>query len=694
MKIKWRVVRKGILRQNSLMIDITNVRSLRAWPWEKIAEVAVLMFIAGAVLWKGGKTLETTWILVGVSWLCTVTYWRKSMVRDAPSCLHAEVRRSGTQACYWAPHHDTTPMFLWLSVILFIVWTGISYWYSTTQNYGLDEVLQTGALGLMFLWMIRRNLPITHYPLLTTLSIVTLIACAIGVMIYILQPVNRLVGTFFDFRFHTDYWPNAWAEYLLLAWPVVLLWVRKSMRMQKYSFLILGFVLGCLLLSYSRAAILALGGQVVLWWILLQWQEEKSGVRLPWKQIRMHILVTALIAGGVFFVVNGMRGALFDVQNVQDKVVFTSDEGYSSIRERQQFWNQAMAFMWRRPMTGWGPYSFRFVQPHIQEGILATSDHPHNVLLKFGMERGMPATVFFLLIVGFVVLGTVKKMRSSSFQLTAFSLQLPLLVSVAGVLAHNMVDYNLQFVGIALPFWLFLGILVEKDRESADATWLICPLEVLLATILMIVAVFEGRFLLVSSLGRHAEARGEEALAMLWYDEADGAWFDRDLKISRTHLLINKNRFEEGSIAIEKYLKRNEKDARAWKLKGDILGIQGKGDEARAAYERALLFGKENDLGILGGIVETLISLDEWDVLRDRLAEIEWQMQRFSDAIERNVHFIALSTNVEAYLDITNRLAQIFSKDAPRYQLMGAKVDRAAERAREKVRARPLGRLW
>lgn len=668
------------------MMDLSVVRFWRIWPWEKIAEVAVLVLVAGAVLWKGGKTLEATWVLVGVSWLCTIIYWKKSM-----TSAHDDTDVTPSRA------RGQTPMFLWLSVMLFIGWTVISYRYSTTQNYGLDEVLQTGALGLMFLWIIRNGS--IQNRLLNVVAWTTMIACVIGVLVYVLQPVNRFVGTFFDSRFHTDYWPNALAEYLLLAWPVLLYWLNAQKKIFKYSFLILGFVLGCFLLSYSRAATLAFGGQLVLWWILLQWQEEKGGERLPWKMIRTHVLVTALIAGGVFFVINGIRGSTFDVQNLKDKAVFTADEGYSSVSERQQFWNQSMALLWRKPVAGWGPYSFRFVQPHLQEGVLATSDHPHNVLLKYGMERGMPGMVFFILIVGTVLCGALRKIRHSLFAVHC-SLAIPIFVSVVGVLAHNMVDYNLQFVGIALPFWLLLGVLASHGTQSpldytrGETSLFIRITEVLLATALILVALFEGRFLLVSSLGRHAESKGEEARALLWYDEGKKSWFDRDLQLSRSHLLINKNSFTEGLIGIEEYIKRNAEDYRGWKLKGDLLLLDGRAEEARSAYERAALFGGGNDLGILRGIMETLVRLDAWDTLRARLPQIEGEMQHFAEAIEQNTHFIALSSNVEEYLLLSNRLAALYPKDAPRYQLMGARVDRAATREREKMKARPVGRLW
>jgi O-antigen ligase len=50
---------------------------------------------------------------------------------------------------------------------------------------------------------------------------------------------------------------------------------------------------------------------------------------------------------------------------------------------------------WERPMIGFGPGTFRFVQPQLQHEVLATSDHPHNVFLKLAMERGWPAATFF-----------------------------------------------------------------------------------------------------------------------------------------------------------------------------------------------------------------------------------------------------------------------------------------------------------
>jgi Mg/Co/Ni transporter MgtE len=116
----------------------------------------------------------------------------------------------------------------------------------------------------------------THKSFAVTLariiSVATLLACGVGVFVYILQPVSRFAGTFFDYRFHTDYWPNAWAEFLLLSLPLLCwsLFLRRNRDLVKitdtelFRGIVLGFVLGCFFLSFSRGGIIALGLEVII----------------------------------------------------------------------------------------------------------------------------------------------------------------------------------------------------------------------------------------------------------------------------------------------------------------------------------------------------------------------------------------------------------------------------------------------
>jgi O-antigen ligase len=392
---------------------------------ERFVEWGVLALLVAAALWRGGKGLEATWLLAGAAVIATFSSTKR--VSATPG--------------------------VWISLMLFVLWTVLSYLLSTTGNYGLDEVLRDTSLVLVFLWAVPLlekgwDAPFARR-LVTVLAITTLVCCAVGVAVYIFQPVNRFVGSFFYYRFSTDYWPNAWAEFVLLTWPVVMLWSRKFPTWLRV--LLLGGVLGCLFLSFSRGAFLVFIVQIVLL------ASMRPRALLP-------LIGSGIIAVALFLGINAVRAGFHDVESVSAKATFTSSEGSSSISERRAFWEQSLRLSLVHPVVGWGPYSFRFIQPRLQTEVFATSDHPHNVFLKLALERGWPGMLFYLFaLVGILVPAGVALLRRKRNDLILFAF-----IGIVGVFTHNLIDYNLQFVGIALPLWLFLAA-VTASRTPAPA---------------------------------------------------------------------------------------------------------------------------------------------------------------------------------------------------------------------------------
>ena len=671
----------------------------------RVAHNVLLVFLAFAIFWRGGKLLDTTWLLMAIAWLFTYQFWR----------LHPRPKLN-------------LPWWLWGSALLFVLWTVASYANTTAGNYGLDEVFRTGALVFMFLWMARSSKePFDAQEngmgfgekVLRVIASSVMLATIIGYCVYILQPVSRFVGTFFDLRFHTDYWPNAWGEFLLLTWPVVLWWIVKINKETKpdrqkdsgfaywvltfssWKFLpmvVLGFLFSGLMLSYSRGTSMAFIGQLIVW-VAILWRQGK--VQTPWPMVRKAAIIFAIALGFALFA-NGLRSQLYDVESVVRKATFSSAEGFSSVSERHQFWGVATNLALQRPLFGWGPYTFRFLQPRTQEHVLATSDHAHNVFLKLAMERGIPAAILFAFIVGAVLFWHGRRLFMIDGSIVSYENPLMngiapnLFIAILGVLAHNLIDYNLQFIGIVLPFWMILGMLASSMLRK-DA-WLpakgVRVVEVLLITSLMLVAVVEGRFLILSSFGRHAESRENTTKALHWYDLSKGQRFTRDLHLSRAYLLLKQEKPEDAMLALDDYFAVNGEDGRAYKLRGDACRQQRDLKCAIENYERAYALIKYNDAGTMRALIETLLASGKRAEVDDRRAEFDSLMNTYAEAVERNAHFIALSSNAEEIVLLSNLFRKLYPKDEPRYVVLGAGVSRKMAEEHERVQSRPPGYLW
>lgn len=663
--------------------------SFKKIDWCKVSKWSVLLLLVLSVLWRGGKSLDMTWLLTGVAGLVTII-------------SHTFDRKTGDRE---------VPLLLWVTIMSFTLLTVLSFLVSTTQNYGLDEVLRTGSFALLLMWIIRIGESEDEgrqylNRLLQVFCVTVIVASVIGILVYIFQPVNRLTGSFFDYRFHTDYWPNAWADFLLLAWPILLFWMLRDFQFNakdaksRVELLvrsaILGLVFGCLLLAYSRGAMIVFFMQLVLWAAIVYRKVQKE---FPIQRIVPIAVILTAVSTITFLSVNSLRSQYYEVQDVQEKVTFTASEGTSSVSERAQFWGQSLNLAFKRPLLGWGPYSFRFIQPQLQKTVLATSDHPHNVLLKILVERGIFAALLFFVLIGIVVYRSAAVLLSKETEIDTltFSIRILLFIALFGVILHNMIDFNLQFVGIALPFWLFFGMLMSyMDISSLQRIPMRTAriVEIVIAVGLLLLALYEGSYLVVSSMGRLAEAQGYEDKALIWYARSSGEIFKRDLLLSTAKIQTQQSNFTEASQTIDRYMESNNQDFRAMKRLGDIALFRGEKEKALDAYMSAYQRGRWNDLSVLHGIIEINLSMGRIEEIEKMKPEIDTIIARYSEAILSNAHFIALSPNVEEFIAVSNVMARLFPDEAPRYQVLAAKVDHHALTERQRIESRPPGFLW
>lgn len=628
------------------------------------------------ILWKGGKTLESTWVLTGASWLVVLVLL----------AAHAKLRVKTVSAA------------LPITLIAFLGWSLVSFLHSQTPNYGLDELLRDASLSALLLALspyLQHQATRTSLlnRVLHTVSVATLLAVLLGIAVYVLQPVNRFVGSFFDFRFHTDYWPNAWAEYLLLAWPLVLLWAQPWRKKAWWArTLVLGIVIGALLLSYSRGAMIAFAGQCVLLALTLLLAHRHSLKVRDVRNVAVIMAGTAIVALLFFHGINAARSHFHPVESVAAKVTFTADEGTSSIDERGQFWNQAVTLTKERPLFGWGPYSFRFTQPKFQEGILATSDHPHNVLLKLTSERGVLAGLLFVALLIVIFLPALRAMvTGNAGHVVPF-----FCTAACGVLAHNLIDYNLQFVGIALPLWVLFAFLFTADieRKHSVRSTVILMFAFVLASLSFVVTLREARPLLESSKGRHAEVAKDYVNALVYYDKAEAQWLSRDLQLSKVSVLIALHRLPEAEKELITYRALNPVDPRAFTIAGFLKLSLRRPQEALGEFTQAFSRNGQNDASILRGLLLTLQALSRPSLNREWEERLMGLLEQYVDAVEANAHFIALSRNVEELEQSISLAELVYPGRRTELIRLRARLVKEAAEERERLSFKAAGLLW
>lgn len=522
---------------------------------------------------------------------------------------------------------------LWeiLFVLIFLGAVAASFVFSQTQNTGFSEVFaffMAFSLYLLFAY----NKSGTLKQLIHIVCFGAVVAVFWGYLQYLLMPETRMFGPFMNLFYHANEWPNAFALFLIMAWPIfVLLYGRKWSY--KESFL-LGFVLSGILLTFSRGALIVLLGQFLLFaiYFVRRVNLKKLGAAL----------LTLFVAIGMFFGTNNIKSQKQEVLDVGEKLQFANEESLTSKRERLDFWLGAVELIKEKPLFGWGPFSFRQAYNPIQKTLLGSSDHPHNVFLKIGAENGLIALFAFLgfLISIFVVVLRRFKNLSQIKRNEVFILG----VAILGTFAHNLIDYNFNFwVNMMLLFVLLAmlrSIVVEKVYK-VKKTFLAMSLFVLIA----IFAAYESGVLILS------EGVNKDFAAYSFYP--------------RNYYL------EEGQF--DKHIQKAPIDSAGYFLKGKSACKAGNETVCEENLRKAAELNPKNDLAYY---LEYYRHFDSKDILQ--ILPLIEEYMRFA---EKNVHFTAYTKNVEAAAEIVDLMLK-YLPSAQRFDLEEKKQKMLNEVAR------------
>jgi len=363
---------------------------------------------------------------------------------------------------------------------------------------------------------------------------------------------------------------NSFAGYLLLAWPAALIAALGAKeRAWRWAFAAAAvFLAATLVLTYSRAAWLVFGLQLVVLAVWLVWR--RSGLE-PAARRLLAGAGGALLAGIVILLfMPPVRDALGRLLNFQ---------GYS-FQGRLRFWQAAVEIFRDHPWLGVGPGNYAFVYPQYQLDYVYYSVDPHCWILQLLSELGLVGALIALGCLAGWFLWTRRLLRGTGASLSAMLL----LVAVTGSLAHAAVDFDYTFgattalLGALLAYGTFLAVgegkaTVESATGAKRPLWERLALSLALALIVLAIGVGEMLTLeryqldhLRDNPGMSLQLKVTLLNQALQYNR-----FNHRTHYQLASIVSNPGQYYDAGLAeehVERCLELNPRYAPAWALKG------------------------------------------------------------------------------------------------------------------------------
>ena len=205
--------------------------------------------------------------------------------------------------------------------------------------------------------------------------------------------------------------------------------MRLSLRM---VFLVSSFLLLSILLFFTKSfgALLGILGALAFGLIIYLYNKDKKKTALG---IIILIFVLALAFG------------LIKIKSV---------EGLKSFDARFVIWKTAWESFKLYPITGIGPGTFQdYFPPYPKWGV----PQPHNVFLAFLIQTGIVGFIGFIMLLIWFFKNGLKLLK------TQYSL--PLIILMAYILIHGLVDTTYWKNDLAIMFWLIMGLMLVIKKE-------------------------------------------------------------------------------------------------------------------------------------------------------------------------------------------------------------------------------------
>lgn len=530
-------------------------------------------------------------------------------------------------------------------VVLFLLWSALSFWTSLAKTEGWNLLLLDAGVLLLFLWARGRALGMDIAPLLTQAVV---LSCVLGLVLFLVEPGTRFAGLFVTWG-GGETFPNTLGSLLLLTWPIAFFVFREEAFWKRIC--VTGLLLGCLLLTGSRASVIIFCVQIFALFIGLKSFLKHYTITRFWSVLGTSLAVAVVVFAGSHIAHTRVHPTASVGSLPRIASVSSADP---SIVERLQFWKESLQLVVEHPLTGFGPGSFTYAHQPLEESAFVTATHPHSWYLQLAVERGLPAVVLILVLIGMVAwYGWKKRADPLSFFVS---------LGVAAVLAHNVIDTTLTAPALALAFWLAMSVLAH---DTHDAERSLLPQRIA-AGILMLCLCATTVFRSYAS--------------------------DRLLFAAADHL--NSSDAPSAKISIVLYTELTPLDPRGWSIRGDIEQALGNGSAALQNYEKGFRLGQMNYPVLADHLVESVLQQKDAEFLRSMRGHLEQLLMSYAFALHWNYHDAALDQSADDTLLLISTLTKAYPEHAKDFAKIHADIEKDISEWRAKEAVKPKGLLW
>ncbi len=493
---------------------------------------------------------------------------------------------------------------LWITLLYLIV-SIISYFLSKTPNVGLAEITQDfNSLFLLILLISTKkdllNLKKLSYKL-ASLNIVIQSTLILYQVFHLAS--ERGYGSFLSFFDHRLIYPNATALSLLLS--IFTIQTSKPTKLQ--IFLTLLGTIG-LLFTYSRGAIIAFTLCSILYLVIqLAQQNLKDSI-----QKLVTIFIAVIIFASSNLIVESQNS------NLSQKFTFQGTEQITSVQERLQFFKTAPELWMDHPVVGYGPYSYKYIFPTVQDIPLSNSQHPHNIFLKVQIERGTVATIIFIGLIITLLMPIIKN--------KTYLTQTGPLLAISAAILHSQIDYNFN-----LPLNSFLLIIILSSLFQNY------NFKISKAPFISIISILPLTALLFTY---HLTYKSPH-ISLLKLDDIN--YQDTLIKAS-----IQSQSITSQIQLASKHTTLNPYDSYAFNYLGDLYEQNLNYQAAIQAYQKSIAINPKNYWYPYSKITKYSKAYEFQKVLQN--------LQEYNNAAKQNLHFTSQSQNINYAIQTTQNL--------------------------------------